>query len=97
MIKLIGVFIIVVLLSIGIEFMDGVLTGASWAQQAPSWEDIAIEAQKSATMDQISSNAIIGSLQAEIRALKAEVAKASKPADKPPSGGVPPIKAPGGG
>ena len=88
MMKLIGAFIIVVLLSIGIEFMDGVLNGVSWAQQqAPSWEDIAIEAQKSATMDQISSNAIIGSLQAEIRALKAELAKNSKPADKAPGGG----------
>jgi hypothetical protein len=45
----------------------------------PAWQDLAIEAQKNATLDQISANAIIASLQAEIAALKAELAKAKAP------------------
>jgi hypothetical protein len=57
----------------------------------PAWQDLAIEAQKNATLDQISANAIIASLQAEIATLKAELAKTqagggpTKPPDK--SGG----------
>jgi hypothetical protein len=57
----------------------------------PAWQDLAIEAQKNATLDQISANAIIASLQAEIAALKTELAKV-----KAPSGGGVPVTGPPG-
>jgi hypothetical protein len=58
----------------------------------PAWQDLAIEAQKNATLDQISANAIIASLQAEIAALKAELAKVKAPG----TAGAPVTGPPGG-
>ncbi len=60
---------------------------SAFAQQSVSWEDLAIQAQKSATLDQIAANAIISSLQTEIAALKAELAKAQGPKLEPKNGG----------
>jgi hypothetical protein len=57
----------------------------AFAQQQPSWEDLALQAQKNATLDQMAANAMITNLQAEVTSLKAELAKAKtdKPKDEP--------------
>jgi hypothetical protein len=60
----------------------------------PAWQDLAIEAQKNATLDQISANAIIASLQAEIAALKTELAKAKATGVTGPTGNTTPYDNP---
>jgi hypothetical protein len=60
------------------------LSPVAWAQQQPSWEDIAMQAQRNAASDQMLSVAAIAALQKEIEALKAEIAK-SQPKPAPPA------------
>ncbi len=68
---------------------------AQSAQSAPSWEDIAVKAQESATMNQLSANAIIATLEAELKALKAELAKHAPERD-PGFAAPKPVEKPGG-
>lgn len=56
------------------------------AAQQPAWRDIAMQAQTNAAVGQMTANAIIGALQAEIAELKAQLAKApSAPPIEPPA------------
>lgn len=63
---------------------------AALAQSSQTWGDLAIQAQKNATVDQMTAAQMISALQAENAALKAEIAKlnASKedhlPVPEPP-------------
>ena len=49
------------------------------AQQQPSWEDIALQAQRNVASEQMLSIATITALQAEIAALKAELERMKEP------------------
>ncbi len=54
------------------------------AQQQPAWQDIALQAQKNAVVDQMTANAIIGALQAEIAELQKQLSAKTPPAAAPP-------------
>jgi hypothetical protein len=64
-----------------IAIAASLLPSAAWAQ-APSWEDIALQAQRNAASTQMLSSAVVSALQDEIAALKAEIAKLQP---KPPA------------
>ncbi len=65
------------------------LMGQLAAQQPSSanWQELALRAQQNATTDQMIANGMLSTLQAEMAALKAEIARmrqdAAKPADAP--------------
>ena len=54
------------------------------AQSGPSWEDIALQAQRNAAMEQGAALAMISALQTEIAGLKADLAKSRSPPPPPP-------------
>jgi hypothetical protein len=65
-----------------------VLLGQSVRAQQPSWEDIAMQAERNAASAQVLSSAVISALQDEIAALKAQLAKLQakppEPSPEPP-------------
>ncbi len=69
---------------LGATFAILLSTTAAFAQaQPPSWEDIAMQAQRNAASDQMLATATVTALQKEIEALKAEVAKLQPPPEHP--------------
>jgi len=57
---------------------------ASAQQTPPSWEEIALQAQRNAAAEQMLSTAAITALQSDIASLKAELAKLKAPPEQAP-------------